>query len=93
LDLFQIARAVGLADGCEQRIDWMVGPEPRAFAFDEMKRLIERNPEFEKLFVARGLRHPQPEVLPRRFEILRAVQNWRLHANDRVGCPCYAGLD
>jgi hypothetical protein len=40
----------------------VVGAEPRAFAFDEMKRLIERNPEFEKLFVARGLRHPQPEV-------------------------------
>jgi hypothetical protein len=40
----------------------MVGPEPRTFAYDEMRRLIERKPEFEKLFVARGLRHPQPEV-------------------------------
>jgi len=40
----------------------MVGAETRTFAFDEMRRLIERNPEFEKLFVARGLRHPQPEV-------------------------------
>jgi hypothetical protein len=40
----------------------VVGPEPRTFAYDEMKRLIERNPEFEELFVARGLRHPQPEV-------------------------------
>ena len=40
----------------------VVGPEPRTFAYDEMRRLIELNPEFEKLFVARGLRHPQPEV-------------------------------
>jgi hypothetical protein len=40
----------------------MVGAEPRTFAYDEMRRLIERKPEFEKLFVARGLRHPQPEV-------------------------------
>jgi hypothetical protein len=39
-----------------------VGAEPRTFEFDEMRRLIERNPEFEKLFVARGLRHPRPEV-------------------------------
>jgi hypothetical protein len=39
-----------------------VGAEPRTFAYDEMRRLIERKPEFEKLFVARGLRHPQPEV-------------------------------
>ena len=39
-----------------------VGVEPRVFAYDEMRRLIERNPEFEKLFVARGLRHPHPEV-------------------------------
>jgi hypothetical protein len=39
-----------------------VGAETRAFAIDEMKRLIEHNPEFEKLFVARGLRHPHPEV-------------------------------
>lgn len=28
----------------------MVGPEPRTFAYDEMRRLIERNPEFVKLF-------------------------------------------
>lgn len=40
----------------------MVGLEPRAFAIDTMRRLIEENPEFEKLFVARGLRHPKPEV-------------------------------
>jgi DNA-binding transcriptional MerR regulator len=39
-----------------------VGAEPRTFAYDEMRRLIERKPEFEKLFVARGLRHPQPDV-------------------------------
>ncbi len=39
-----------------------VGPEPRTFAYDTVRRLIERNPEFEKLFVARGLRHPQREV-------------------------------
>ena len=29
-----------------------VGPETRTFAYDTMRRLIERNPEFEKLFVA-----------------------------------------
>jgi hypothetical protein len=39
-----------------------VGAEPRVFAYGEMRRLIELNPEFEKLFVARGLRHPHLEV-------------------------------
>ena len=40
----------------------MVGPVPRVFDYDTVRRLIERNLEFEKLFVARGLRHPHPEV-------------------------------
>jgi DNA-binding transcriptional MerR regulator len=39
-----------------------VGAEPHRLDWEMLRRLIESKPEFEKLFIARGLRHPHPET-------------------------------
>jgi hypothetical protein len=36
--------------------------EPHRLDWEMLRRLIESKPEFEKLFIARGLRHPHPET-------------------------------